>query len=452
MTPRSINNIKPLIAIVGRPNVGKSTLFNQILGKNAAIIDDRPGVTRDLHYEEMMYDDKPFTLIDTGGFHIDEAGDAITLGIRRQIEEVFASVDGVLIIGDGMAGLHPADRDILDIVRRTGIRHWFVVTKVDDEHREPHAAEFYEAGADEVFPVSGTTGYGVRDLLDTMTTEFWTRKDIAEKLPPRADETRIAVIGRPNVGKSTLVNALLGEERMLVSPIPGTTMDPIDSLFTRNGRTYRIIDTAGIRRKKNIELTMEKAAVVRAFRSIDRSDIVIFMMDAAEIATDQDLRIVGLADEKYRGIIIVINKWDTVSKDDKTYDKMVKDLRDRIKFAPYAPIISISALQKLRVEKLIALIDEIYTNYSQSIDEERLTAWLMKTIHHTPPPLTKFHKPIIFHRAVMVATKPPTVLVAVNKPAGIHFSYERHLMNRFYEEFGYTGVPIKMVFKKGSAS
>ncbi|HSA33103.1 MAG TPA: ribosome biogenesis GTPase Der [bacterium] len=450
MTPRPVNNIKPLIAIVGRPNVGKSTLFNQILGKNAAIVDDLPGVTRDLHYEDILYDDKPFTVIDTGGFHIDEAGDAITLGIRRQIEEVFASVDGVLVVGDGLAGLHPADRDILDIVRRTGIRHWLVVSKVDDEHREPHAAEFYETGTDQVFPVSGTTGYGVRDLLDEMTKEFWTAREIAEKLPPPADEVRIAVIGRPNVGKSTLVNALLGEERMLVSPIPGTTMDPIDSVFTRDGRTYRIIDTAGIRRKKNISLKMESAAVVRAFKSIDRADIALFLMDATEPATDQDLRVIGLAHEKNRGIILALNKWDLVVKDEKTYDKLVKDLRERIKFAPYAPILSLSALERQRVGKVLDLVNEVYGRYTRSIDTATLTDWLMRTVQHTPPPLAKFHKPIVFRKAEMSSVRPPTVTISVNKPDSVHFSYERYLTNRFYASFDYTGVAVRFLFRRSS--
>ncbi len=447
---RQVNNIKPMIALIGRPNVGKSTLFNQLLGKNAAIVDDRPGVTRDLHYQEMEYDGKPFTLIDTGGFHIDEEGDAITLGIRRQIEEVLASVDGALLIADGFAGLHPSDREILDLLRRSGLRYWFVVTKIDDEHLEAQSAEFFEAGVEQLFPVSGKTGYGIRDLLDEMTKDFWTAKEIAEKLPPPADEIRIAVIGRPNVGKSTLVNALLGEERMLVSPIPGTTMDPIDSVFRRGDRAFRIIDTAGIRRKKNIVQTMEKAAVIRAFAAIDRSDIVLFLMDPSEIGTDQDLRILGIAHEKNRGIIIVINKWDIVEKDDKTFDRLVRDLRGRIKFAPYAPVISISALEKIRTERLLTMIEEVFVRYTRAADEEQLTDWLIRTVTHTPPPLTKTHKPLVFSRAAMPAVRPPTLVITVNKPHEVHFSYERHLLNSFYQTFDYTGVPVKILFKRGS--
>ncbi len=446
---RAPNNIKPLIAIIGRPNVGKSTLFNQLLGKNAAIVDDRPGVTRDLHYEEMLYDDKPFTLIDTGGFHIDEEGDVITLGIRRQIEEVLSSVDGALLVTDGIAGLHPSDREILDILRRKEIRHWLVVTKIDSEHLDAQSAEFYQTGVEELWPVSGKTGYGVRDLLDEMTKDFWTRKEIAEKLPPPADEIRVAVIGRPNVGKSTLVNAILGEERMLVSPVPGTTMDPIDSLFRRGERVFRIIDTAGIRRKKNIAYTMEKAAVIRAFAAIDRSDIVLFLMDPAEIGTDQDIRLIGMVHEKNRGLIIVVNKWDIVEKNEKTFDRLVKDLHGRIKFAPYAPVLSISALEKIRIERLLSTVEEIFNRYTRTIDEETLTDWLTRTVMHTPPPLTRLHKPLVFSRAFMPSARPPTIVIVVNKPAEVHFSYERHLLNSFYHTFDYTGVPVRLTFKRG---
>jgi len=448
---RTVNNIKPVIAIIGRPNVGKSTLFNQILGKNAAIVDDRPGVTRDLHYEEMVYDDKPFTLIDTGGFHIDEEGDIITRAIRRQIEEVLSTVDGVLLVTDGAAGLHPADEEILDLLRRNGLRYWFVVTKIDNEHLEVRSAEFFATGVERLFPVSGTTGYGVGDLLGEMTKEFWTRKEIGEKLPPPPDEIRVAVIGRPNVGKSTLVNAILGEERMLVTPVPGTTVDPIDSLFRHDDRTFRIIDTAGIRRKKNITLKAEKAAVIRAFTAIDRSDIVLFLMDPTEIGTDQDLRLIGMAHEKNRGIIIVINKWDIVEKDEKTFDRLVKDIRCRIKFAPYAPVISISALHRFRIERLLQLLEEVFDRYTRQIDEETLTAWLLKTVERTPPPLTRFHKPLMFTRAVMTSVRPPTVVITVNKPTSVHFSYTRHLLNCFYEEFDYTGVPLRLLFKRGSS-
>ncbi len=447
---RAPNNIKPIIAIIGRPNVGKSTLFNQLLGKNAAIVDDRPGVTRDLHYEEMIYDDKPFTLIDTGGFHIDEEGDAITIGIRRQIEEVLSSVDGVMLVADGMAGLHPSDREILDILRRDEIRHWMVVTKVDGEHLEAQSAEFYQTGVEEVWPVSGKTGYGIRDLLDDVTKDFWTRKEIAEKLPPPADEIRVAVIGRPNVGKSTLVNAILGEERMLVSPIPGTTMDPIDSLFRHGDRIFRLVDTAGIRRKKNIVHTMEKAAVIRTFAAIDRSDIVLFLMDPTEIGTDQDLRILGMVHEKNRGLIIVVNKWDLVEKDEKTFDRLVKDLRGRIRFAPYAPIVSISALERLRIERLLSLVETTFDRYTHAVDEETLTDWLLRTVTHTPPPLGRSHKPLLFSRATMPSTRPPVLLITVNRPSEVHFSYERHLLNSFYRSFDYTGVPVKISFKRGN--
>lgn len=444
------NNVKPLIAIIGRPNVGKSTLFNKILNRNFAIIDDMPGVTRDLNYQDMVYIDKPFTIIDTGGFHIDEdETDEITKGIRSQINEVLEQIDGVIMLCDGEAGISSSDKEIYHLIRVKGIRCWLAVSKIDSDGRELWASEFYETGADEVFPVSGKTGYGVIDLLDAVTKDFWTEKEIDEKLPPAEEMIRLAIIGRPNVGKSTLVNSILGEDKMLVSPIPGTTMDPIDSFFKYKERSFKVIDTAGVRRKKKIEILMEKAAIVRAFRAIDRSDIVIFMMDAEELATDQDLRILGLAHEKGKGVVIVINKWDLVEKETGTYEKVVKDLRDRIKFAPYAPVISISAKSGMRVNKLLDKVLEIYDNYYKMVDSETLLEWLAGCTRRNPPPLNKKNRPVFFYSIDMVSPAPPTVVMKVNSPEAVHFSYDRYLMNRFYESFGYEGVPVKFVYRRG---
>ncbi len=450
MSRQKNNNINPIIAIIGRPNVGKSTLFNKIIRKNFAIIDDMPGVTRDLNYQDVVYDDKPFTIIDTGGFHIDEEGiDAITKGIRDQINEVLLQVDGVILLCDGEAGLNDSDKEIFDLIRKKDIRCWIAVSKIDSEGREPWIFEFYETGAGKIFPVSGQTGFGVYSFLDEMTKEFWTEKEINKLQSEKEKEIKLAIVGRPNVGKSTLVNAMIGEEKMLVSPIPGTTMDPIDSFFKYNGKAFKIIDTAGIRRKKKIDALMEKAAIVRAFRAIDRSDIVIFMMDVNELSTDQDLRILGLAHDKGKGIIIVINKWDTIDKETGTYEKIVKDLRDRIKFAPYAPVISISAEENLRVTKLVDKIIEIYGTYFKHIESEPLMEWLAECTRRNPPPLTKKNRPMFFSSIEMIKTAPPTILIKTNCPESVHFSYHRYLLNRFYESFGYEGVPVKIFFKKG---
>ncbi|HQI05966.1 MAG TPA: ribosome biogenesis GTPase Der [bacterium] len=451
MTNNMANNINPVIAIIGRPNVGKSTLFNRILRKNFAIIDDMPGVTRDLNYQDLTYIDKPFTIIDTGGFHIDEEGmDAITKGIKDQINEVLETVDGVILLCDAEAGLIESDREIYNLIRKKGIRSWLAVSKIDSENREMLIGEFYETGADMVYPVSGKTGYGVNDFLDEMTKDFWTEKEIEEKAPPREKEIKIAIIGRPNVGKSTLVNSILGEEKMLVSPIPGTTMDPIDSFCTYKDKKLKIIDTAGVRRKKKIEMLMEKAAIVRAFRAIDRSDVVIFMMDANELATDQDLRILGLAHEKGKASIVVINKWDTMEKETGTYEKIVKNLRDRIKFTPYAPVISIAAINGMRVNKLLDKVLEIYDNYFKSVEKPALEEWLQVCLRRNPPPLTRKNKIIHFNSIEMVEVAPPTVVIKVSSPESVHFSYDRYLLNRFYESFPYyEGVPIKLVYRRG---
>ncbi|MCK5808310.1 ribosome biogenesis GTPase Der [bacterium] len=444
------NDIKPLIAIIGRPNVGKSTLFNHILGSNAAIIDDRPGVTRDLNYRDMTYNDKPFTIIDTGGFYIDEnQTDVITKGIHEQIRSILEQVDGVLFLGDGVVGPHPSDYDIIDLIRKSGIRFWTAVSKIDADGHDFRIADFYQLGVDEVHGVSGTTGYGTYDLLDTLTKSFWTEKDIAEKAEkPEEDVIRVAIIGRPNVGKSTLANALLGEERHLVSSVPGTTMDPIDSKVTHDEQNYLFIDTAGIRRKKMVLEVMEKAAVVRAFRAIDRSEVVVIMMDAQEPATDQDLRILGMAHDKHRAIVIAINKWDTIEKETGTWETFVKDLRDRMKFAPYAPMISMSAKENLRTTKVLSLIKEVHKNYHKHTADDDLQEWLNRSVRRNKPPLTKKRKPIIFFNVRMESVAPPTVVIKVNRPHSVHFSYHRYLMNQFYKQFNYSGIAINVIYKR----
>jgi len=451
MKNTAFNNVKPLIAIIGRPNVGKSTLFNRILRRNFAIIDDMPGVTRDLNYQDMVFDDKPFTIIDTGGFHIDETeADVINKGIRMQINEVLELVDGVLFLCDGMMGVTENDKEIYDLIRKKQIRSWVAVSKVDSEEREYMTAEFYETGADMVYPVSGQTGLGVNDLLYDMTKEFWTEQEIDEKIPRKENEIKIAIVGRPNVGKSTLTNSIIGEEKMLVSPIPGTTMDPIDSFFKYKDKDFKVIDTAGVRRKKKVDALMEKAAIVRAFRAIDRSDVIIFLMDANELATDQDLRIFGLAHEKGKASVIVINKWDEVEKETGTFERIVDNLRDRIKFAPYAPMISISALKGLRVTKLLDKILEIHENYNKKIEQVDLEEWLGKCLRRNPPPLTRKNRLNHFKSIEMVKVAPPTIVVKVNVPSAVHFSYDRYLQNRFYEKFPYEGVPIKFIYAGSS--
>jgi len=444
------NDIKPLIAIIGRPNVGKSTLFNHILGSNAAIIDDRPGVTRDLNYRDMTYDDKPFTIIDTGGFYIDEnQTDVITKGIHAQIRAILEQVDGVLFLGDGVVGPHPSDYDIIDLIRKSGIRFWTAVSKIDADGHDVRVADFYQLGVDEIYGVSGTTGYGTYGLLDALTKDFWTEKDIAEKVE-KVDEDviRVAIIGRPNVGKSTLANALLGEERHLVSSVPGTTMDPIDSKITHEDQHYLFIDTAGIRRKKMVLEIMEKAAVVRAFRAIDRSEVVVVMMDANEPATDQDLRILGMAHDKHRAIVIAINKWDTIEKETGTWEKFVQDLRDRMKFAPYAPVISMSAKEKLRTTKLLSLVKQVHHNYHKMTMDDDLQEWLNRAVRRNKPPLTKKRKPIIFFNVKMESVAPPTVVIKVNRPHSVHFSYHRYLMNQFYNQFDYSGIAINVIYRR----
>ncbi|MBM3298496.1 MAG: ribosome biogenesis GTPase Der, partial [Deltaproteobacteria bacterium] len=342
---------RKLVALVGRPNVGKSTMFNLLVGTRKALVEDTPGLTRDRNYEEVSVRDKSFVIVDTGGFE-PSTDDVLLSQMRTQTQVAIEQADVIVFIGDGKAGVGPSDHDIVRALQRTNKKVFYAVNKIDSEKHEDRAVDFYDLGVDTIFPLSAMTGYGVSDLLDALLEEI-----PEETGPPRATQAdeyavRVAVVGRPNVGKSTLINLLLGQERLVANPEPGTTTDAIDTVVRHYGKDYLFIDTAGIRRRSRIVDRVEKYAVIKAFRAIDRAQIVIVLIDASEGVTDQDTRIAGYAHEKGRGVILALNKWDLVHKDSNTVHLHMKSVRESLKYLDHAPIITISALEGTRAVKL----------------------------------------------------------------------------------------------------
>jgi len=438
--------LKSVIAIIGRPNVGKSTLFNRLAGRSKAIVIDEPGATRDRNYADCTWNDRPFTLIDTGGF--EPASEVeILVQIREQIMLAIEEADIILFMMDGRDGLTPADQEIARMLRLAEKEVFYTVNKVDGPRHEALVAEFYRLGIEKLYPLSAQHGPGVDDLMD----------DVAACLPAaepvRDDEgepIRIAVIGRPNVGKSSLVNRLLGYERTIANPVPGTTRDAIDTPITRNGKPYLLIDTAGIRRKSRISLTMEKYTIVQAIKAIDRADIALILLDAVEGISEQDVKIAGLAMERGTACVLVVNKWDLVEKDNSTIGTYVEDIRYNSKFLEFAPIIFVSALSGQRVGKIFDLIDRVYAQYTRRIETGELNRKIREIIERNPPPGRR-GRPRLFGYITQVAIKPPTFALFVRDPGNIHFSYERYLINRIRETFGFPEVPIRLLFRKKSS-
>jgi len=430
------------VAIVGRPNVGKSTLFNRIVGGRIAIVEGVPGVTRDRLYQDAEWNNRWFTLVDTGGLDYQEDG-VIISHIRKQAELAIAEADLVLFVVDARAGLNGTDEDVAKVLRRSEKPIILVANKVEHFDKAHELYDFYRLGLGDPIPVSAAEGLNTGDLLDRLV----------EELPPVEDQEtdddiiKIAVIGRPNVGKSSLVNALLGKERVIVSDIPGTTRDAIDSLIVRGDKTYSIIDTAGIRRRSKIGLSTEKYSVIRALRAVDRCDIVLMLIDAVEQLTDQDKRIAGYAHEKGRGCILVVNKWDLVEKDDHTSNRYVQKLRDGLGFMQYAPVLFTSALTHQRVHRVLELVDYVSEQQNMRIATTGLNQLLRDAILHNATPQDKGRHLKIFY-ATQASVKPPTFILFVNEPELMHFSYLRYLENQLRSAYGFEGTPIKLVMRK----
>lgn len=434
--------MKPVIAIIGRPNVGKSTLFNRLSGRKKAIVINEPGATRDRNYEDCTWDDNKFMLIDTGGFE-PVSTEKMLIQMREQTNLAIEEADVIIFLMDGRDGLTPSDEEITNILRDVKKPAFFVINKIDGPKHEALVYEFYRLGIERLYSISSEHGAGVGGLMD----------DVVKHLPPPAeadedgDRIKIAVIGKPNVGKSSLINKILGFERTIVNPVPGTTRDAIDTPFELSDKKYLLIDTAGIRRKSKVSVTLEKYSVIQAIKTIRRSNIALILIDAEEGITDQDIKIAGLAIERGVVCIIVVNKWDIIEKKTGTMANYIEDVRDKLKFLYFAPVLFVSALTGQRVLKIFDTIETAYSQYSKRINTSLLNKKVREFLKINPPPRYR-HKAHNFSYATQASIKPPTFVFFVREPKAVHFSYQRYLTNKIREEFGFDQAPIRVIFRK----
>lgn len=429
--------VKPVVAIVGRPNVGKSTIFNRIVGERISIVEDIPGVTRDRIYSAAEWLTHDFNIIDTGG--IDIGDEPFLEQIRAQAQIAIDEADVIIFLTNGREGVTAADEEVAKILYKAKKPVVLAVNKVDNPEMRDQIYDFYSLGFGEPFPISGAHGLGLGDLLDEAAKHFPT--DQGENYDP--DTIKFSLIGRPNVGKSSLVNAILGEERVIVSNIAGTTRDAIDSMVTVNGQKYVIIDTAGMRKKGKVYESTEKYSVLRALRAIERSDVVLVVLDGEEGIIEQDKKIAGYAHEAGRAVVIVVNKWDAVEKDEKTMKAFEQNIREHFLFLDYAPIVFLSALTKKRIHTLIPMIDMASENHARRVETSVLNDVIMDAVAMNPTP-TDNGKRLKIYYTTQVAVSPPTFVVFVNDPELMHFSYQRFLENRIRDAFGFEGTPIKI--------
>ncbi|PIC81242.1 ribosome biogenesis GTPase Der [Sporosarcina sp. P18a] len=429
---------KPTVAIVGRPNVGKSTIFNRIVGERISIVEDVAGVTRDRIYSAAEWLNYEFNLIDTGGIEL--SNEPLLDQIRMQAEIAIEEADVIIFLTNGRDGVTDSDEQVARMLYKTNKPVVLAVNKVDNPEMRDMVYDFYSLGFGEPYPLSGSHGLGLGDLLDAVAESF---KDM--NLEEEEDDSiKFCLIGRPNVGKSSLVNALLGEERVIVSDIAGTTTDAIDSTKVVDGQEFKIIDTAGMRKKGKVYENTEKYSVLRALKAIDRSDVVLIVMNAEEGIREQDKRVAGFAEEAGKGVMFVVNKWDTLEKDDKTMNNFIDDIRDQFRFLDYAPIFFVSAKTKQRVHTLFSNIQLISENHAMRIQSSVLNEVVEDAVARNPAPADKGRRLRIYY-ATQVAVKPPTFVVFVNEPELMHFSYERFLQNRLREAFGFEGTPIRLI-------
>jgi GTP-binding protein len=434
--------MRPIIVIVGRPNVGKSTLFNRLSRTRSALVDDAPGVTRDRLYTTITDQDVTMTLVDTGGF--DDLGeDPLLEDVKAQIQAAIEEADRVIFMVDGRQGLMPGDLDMAEILRKSRKKVFLAVNKVDGPEHDPLTLDFYALGMDCLYPISAEHGYGVRTLMD----------NVIEGLPRTSVEEahdasiRVAVVGRPNTGKSSLINRILGLDRLLVSDAPGTTRDAVDTPFTWGGKPYLLIDTAGIRRKARVKEKIEKFSVIQTLKSLDRCHVAIILLDAPQGVLDQDARICGYALQRGRAVVLAVNKWDLVKRDKGRVDQLNRSIDRQLQFISFAPRINLSALTGERVMKLIDKIDQVYAQYTQRIRTSSLNRALHEWTETHPPPRVGRGR-LRFYYATQVRTSPPTFVVFVNRPDMVHFSYRRFLINQIKERFDLSLTPVVVRLKK----
>lgn len=434
---------KPVVAIVGRPNVGKSTLFNVLAGERISIVQDTPGVTRDRIYAEVSWLNYNFTLIDTGGIEPD-SGDLILSRMREQAQIAIDTADVIVFITDVRQGLVDSDAKVADMLRRSQKPILLVVNKVDDFQKYmPDVYEFYNLGIGDPVPVSAASKLGIGDLLDEITKHF----DGLGSEEQEDERPRIAIVGKPNVGKSSLINKLTGENRVIVSDIAGTTRDAIDTDIRYNGREYVFIDTAGLRRKNKIKEELERFSIIRAVTAVERADVVILVIDATEGVTEQDAKIAGIAHERGKGIIIAVNKWDAIEKDDKTIYRHTEKIRQILSFMPYAEILFISAKTGQRIGKIFELIDVVIENNSMRVATGVLNEIMAEAVAMQQPPTDK-GKRLKLYYITQAAVKPPTFVIFVNDKKLMHFSYTRYLENQIRQAFGFKGTSLKFIIRE----
>ncbi len=434
--------MKPVIAIVGRPNAGKSTLFNRLTRSRDALVDDYPGVTRDRHYGSGKWNDIEFSVVDTGGFTVGDT-DIFSAKTRDQVRIAVEEADAVILLFDGSSGVSPFDRDLIDLLRDISPPIYFAVNKIDGERHEDKLYEFYSLGIDPIFSISAEHNYGITELMDTLIADF---PDAAAEAP-ESPAVRVAVVGRPNVGKSSLINRILGEERVIVSDIPGTTRDAIDTTCEINGKPYILIDTAGIRKKARVSVKLEKYAIIKSLASLERCDIALIVLDADAGVTEQDIKIAGYAFEKGCGCIFLLNKWDLVPKDGRTVSNIRNDLKFKAKYLSFAPILTVSAKTGQRVTKIFESVDTVYEQYASRISTGPLNRIIEDAVVRTEPSLHHGRR-LKFYYTTQTGTKPPTFVTFVNFPEGVHFSYQRYLINQIRTATGLDKTPVRLLLRK----
>lgn len=434
---------KPIVAIVGRPNVGKSTLFNVLAGEKISIVQDTPGVTRDRIYADINWLDYNFTLIDTGGIE-PESDNIILKSMREQAEIAIETADVILFMTDVRQGMVDDDAKVADMLRRSKKPIVLVVNKVDSfEKFMPDVYEFYNLGLGDPHPISGSSRLGIGDMLDEVVSHFnESAKDDTEDERPR-----IAIIGKPNVGKSSIINKLLGEDRVIVSDIAGTTRDAVDTEIVINGREYVFIDTAGLRRKSKIKEDIERYSIIRTVSAVERCNVAVLVIDATEGITDQDAKIAGIAHDRGKGMIIAVNKWDAIEKNDKTIYKFTEEIRNKLSYMPYAELLFISAQTGQRLPKLFETIDAVIENHSLRIATGVLNEIMSEAVAMQQPPSDK-GKRLKLYYITQVSVKPPTFVIFVNDKELMHFSYTRYIENRIRESFGFRGTPLKFIIRE----